>query len=216
MPQAVAVPRIKRDRRAEILGAARALFFQNGYRATTMQLIAQQAGYSKRSAYLDYRNKDELFMAVCAEGGELLLDHLRKIPANALPVEQCIDAFLDVYILFSRNHAEYFRMIFSEASPAIIANCSPAVRERVGELERACLGVIVAWTERAMKEGQIQPVDPWETAGILVGTATGIVLLSMGGSQTVFSRDTLETLVKKAVRTFWQGLRPGGGARIDT
>lgn len=208
MPERTPSPRLKRDRPAEVLRAARSLFFQNGYRATTIQLIAQHAGYSKRTVYLDYQNKDDLFIAICAEGGQLLLDQLHAIPAHQLSVEQCIDAFLDVYIRFAREHAEYYRMIFSEATPAIIANCSPALRSRVGELERACLGVIVAWAERAIDEGRIEKVDPWETAGILVGTTTGIVLLSMGGSQTVFSRNTLDSLVKQAVRTYWRGLAP--------
>lgn len=208
MPERTPSPRPKRDRPAEVLRAARSLFFQNGYRGTTIQLVAELAGYSKRTVYLDYQNKDDLFIAICAEGGQLLLDQLRAIPAHQLNVEQCIDAFLDVYIRFARDHAEYYRMIFSEATPAIIANCSPALRSRVGELERACLGVIVAWAERAIDEGRIEKVDPWETAGILVGTTTGIVLLSMGGSQTVFSRNTLDSLVRQAVRTYWRGLSP--------
>lgn len=199
-----------RDRQAVILSSARELFFQNGYRGTTILTIAEHAGYSKRTVYLDYQNKDDLFATICAEGGQVLLDMLRDIPAHELSVEQCIDAFLDVYIRFSREHAEYYRMIFSEATPAIIANCSEHVRNQVAEVERACLEVIVAWTKRAMREGRVAIVDPWETAGILVGTATGIVLLSMGGSQTIFSRERLESLVKSAIRTYWRGLQNQG------
>lgn len=207
MPPHVPSSRTLRDRQAEVLDAARHLFFRNGYRGTTIQLIAEQARYSKRSVYLDYQNKDDLFITICGEGGQLLLDKLRAIPAAELSVEQCIDAFVDVYLGFSRDQAEYYRMIFSEATPAIIANCSEPVRARVADLERQCLGVIVEWTERAIREGRIEPVDPWETAGILVGAATGIVLLTMGGSQTVYSRERLESLVKSAIRTYWRGLQ---------
>ena len=109
-------------------------------------------------------------------------------------------------VTISRNHNEYFRMIFSEATPAIIANCSQDIRERVAELERSCLSVLVAVMERAVGERIVAPIDPWEAAGIFVGTATGIILLSMGGSQTVFSKETLESLVKKAIWTLWMGL----------
>ena len=196
-----------RDRRDVFRDAARELFFTQGYRGTSMQQIAAHAGYSKRTVYLDYLNKDELFMTLCAEGGELLLKRLKAIPADDLSVEACIDKVMRVFIAFSRNHGEYFRMIFSEATPDIIANCSKDLRERVAELERDCLFVLVAWAERAMEEGLIPGIDPWEAAGIFVGTATGIILLSMGGSQTVFSRKTLETLVTKAVWTLWRGLR---------
>ena len=197
-------------RRHEILAAARTLFFEKGYRGTTIRQIAEAAGYSKRTVYLDYPSKDELFLTLCAEGGLALLGKLRAIPAVDLTVEDCIERFLDVFVSFSRDHSEYFRMIFSEATPEIIGGCTPALRERVGQLERACLGVVVAWAERAVRDQRIRAVDPWETAGILVGTATGIVLLSLGGSQTVFSKETLEDLTRSAVRTYWRGLSLGG------
>lgn len=205
-----------RERRAQVLDAARSLFFQKGYRGTTVQQIASRAGYSKRTVYLDFDNKDDLFMALCAEGAALLLKQLRQVPSSELSVEEGINTYLDIFIRFSREKPQYFRMIFGEATPDIVANCSDPIRESIAQLERDCLGIIVAWTERAIRERYIRDVDPWETAGIFVGTATGIILLSMGGSQTVFSREALEGLVKKAIWTFWHGLRlpeaddPGG------
>ncbi len=202
----------QRSRGDEVLDAARGLFFEKGYRGTTIQQIASGAGYSKRTVYLDYVNKDELFITICVEGGELLLEKLTEIPQDELPVEDCIEQIIDAIVAFSRNHGEYFRMIFSEATPEMIANCSEELRGRVAALERECLGVVVAWAERAMREGLIARVDPWAIAGIVVGSATGIVLLSMGGLQTVFTRETLESLVDRAVQTLWKGLRVSDGS----
>ena len=98
-------------------------------------------------------------------------------------------------------------MIFSESTPEIIANCSEELRQRVTSVERACLGVVAGWAERATREGLITRIDPWEAAGIVIGAATGIILLSMGGVQTVFSKEALESLVEKTVRILWDGLR---------
>lgn len=196
-------------RRTEVLDAARQLFFDQGYRGTTIQQIASRAGYSKRTVYLDFQNKDELFMSLCAEGGELILVLLEQITSDELSVEESIDQLLDVFVSFSREHDEYFRMIFSEATPEIIANCTEPMRRRVAELERSCFGYVVGWVERAVRDGLIMDVDPWEAAGIFVGSATGIILLSMGGSQTVYTKKTRESLVKQAIRIYWQGLRAG-------
>lgn len=195
-----------RRRRHEVIGAARRLFFERGYRGTTIQQIADEAGYSKRTVYLDYVNKDELFITLCAEGGELLLSELRTIPTASLTVEECVQRYLDIYIRFSRERSEYFRMIFNQSTPDIIANCSPGLRERVAEVEKACLQVIVELFERGISERLIVPMKPWDAAGIFVGTSTGIILLSMAGSQTVFTQETLETLVAKAIWAFWRGL----------
>lgn len=197
----------QRSRSDEFLDAARGLFFKKGYRGTTIQQIATQAGYSKRTVYLDYVNKDDLFIRVCVEGGELLLKKLSEIPLDELSVETSIGELMSAYSAFSREHNEYFRMIFSESTPEIVANCPAELQNRVTYLERACLGVLVAWTERAIREGFVPRIDPWETAGILMGAATGIILLSMGGVQTVYSKETLESLVGKAVRILREGLR---------
>jgi AcrR family transcriptional regulator len=207
----------KRPRREKILDAARGLFFKKGYRGTTIQQIASQAGYSKRAVYLDYLNKDELFIRVCIEGGELLLQKLTEVPQEELCVEASIEHLMSAYSAFSREHSEYFRMIFSESTPEIVANCPEELQSRVTYLERACLGVLVAWTERAIRERFVPQIDPWEAAGILLGAATGIILLSTAGVQTVYSKETLESLVEKAVPILREGLRvadPGAGTDL--
>jgi AcrR family transcriptional regulator len=196
----------QQSRREAFLDAARGLFFKKGYRGTTIQQITSQAGYSKRTMYLDYPNKDELFITVCIEGGELLLEKLTEVPVEELSVQDAVEQLVRAYLAFSRDHSEYFRMIFSESTPEIIANCSEELRGRVTSVERACLGVVASWAERAAREGLIRPIDPWEAAGIMIGAATGIILLSMGGVQTVFSKEALESLVEQAVRILWEGL----------
>lgn len=198
-----------RERRIEILDAARELFFAEGYSGTSVQQIAARAGYSKRTLYLDYLNKDELFVTICAEGAGLLRARLEAVDWEALTIDAAFERLVDIYVGFSREHWPYFRMLFGEATPAIVAHCSPGLRERVRGIERAAIGVLVAWAERAMREGRMARMDAWEAAGLFVGSATGIILLSMGASQTVFSRERLEAMVRKAVETLWRGLSQG-------
>jgi len=194
-----------KNRRNEVLDAARLLFFSKGYHGTTVEQIATSAGYSKRTVYLDFLNKDELFITVCAEGGERLFEKLNQIPREGISFESAIDQFVRTYIEYSRDHGEYYRMIFSEATPEIISNCSEELRTRLDAVERACLGVIVDWAERAMREGIIPKIDPWEAAVAFFGTATGIIQL-FRGIQVIFSREALESIVRKTTWTLWRGL----------
>ena len=87
-----------KDRRNEVLDAARLLFFSKGYHGTTVEQIATNAGYSKRTVYLDFLNKDELFITVCAEGGERLFEKLNQIPREGISFEEAIDQFVRTYI----------------------------------------------------------------------------------------------------------------------
>ena len=76
---------------------------------------------------------------------------------------------------------------------------------RLDGVERACLGVLVDWAERAMREGIIPKIDPWEAAVAFFGTATGIIQL-FRGIQVIFSREALESIVRKTTWTLWRGL----------
>jgi TetR/AcrR family transcriptional regulator, mexJK operon transcriptional repressor len=56
-------PRVVRTR-AAVLEAATTLFLRNGYRATTMDEIAEAARVSKRTVYNNFTNKEALFREV--------------------------------------------------------------------------------------------------------------------------------------------------------
>jgi AcrR family transcriptional regulator len=205
-----------RSRREEILGAARELFFAKGYHGTTIEQVARLAGYSKRAVYLDFLNKDELFITLCVEGGDLLFQRLNQSRQQQTSLESGIELYLKAYIDFSREQSEYYRMIFSEATPEIIANCSEALRARLEGVERACLGVLVDLAQRAMREGVIPKIDPWEAAVAFLGSATGIIQL-FRGIQVIFSREALESLARKTTWMLWAGLttmrEPAAAAR---
>jgi AcrR family transcriptional regulator len=195
----------RRNRREEILDAARELFFANGYHGTRVEQVARRAGYSKRTVYLDFRNKDELFITICVEGGELLFQKLNQSRREETSFEAAIESHLRAYIDFSRDHSEYYRMIFGEATPEIISNCSAELRAKLEAVERACLGVLVDWAERAMREGIIPKIDPWEAAVAFLGSATGIIQL-FRGIQVIFSREALESLARRTTWMLWTGL----------
>jgi AcrR family transcriptional regulator len=50
--------------RAQLLETARELFLRDGYLATSIDKVAEAAGFSKGAVYSNFRNKDELCIAV--------------------------------------------------------------------------------------------------------------------------------------------------------
>ena len=53
--------------RAQILETATAMFLTDGYVATSLEKVAEAAGYTRGAVYSNFRNKDELCMAVLDE-----------------------------------------------------------------------------------------------------------------------------------------------------
>src|SRR5437879_6763477 len=61
------VPEYKEQATKKILEAARSVFAEKGYHDARMEDIAEMVGVSKRTLYLYFENKEELFTAICAE-----------------------------------------------------------------------------------------------------------------------------------------------------
>src|SRR3982074_3516259 len=53
--------------RAQLVTTARRMFFDDGYHPTSLEKVADAAGYSKGAVYSNFRNKDELCTAVLDE-----------------------------------------------------------------------------------------------------------------------------------------------------
>jgi AcrR family transcriptional regulator len=67
-----AMPRMTRaesqaQTRSQLIATARQMFFSDGYHPTSLEKVADAAGYSKGAVYSNFRNKDELCTAVLDE-----------------------------------------------------------------------------------------------------------------------------------------------------
>jgi AcrR family transcriptional regulator len=65
-------PRLTREEskartRAELIRAARRLFVRNGYAATSLADIAEEAGLTKGAVYSNFESKEDLFLALLEE-----------------------------------------------------------------------------------------------------------------------------------------------------
>ncbi len=201
------------NRAPALLKSAQELFFHNGYAGTTIEQVSRRAGFSKRTVYLYFKNKDDLFLAVASQGLERLQVALEEVDVDGLEYEVAVESIMDRYIRFASESPEYFRFIFHDSTQAMIANASESVRERIAQQERACLRVPARVVEKAVAEGVVGPVDPQEAAIVFWGTVTGIILLSLGGSQTVLP-DTRPDVIRRAVRVLYYGFKnlPGSAA----
>jgi AcrR family transcriptional regulator len=59
-------------RHKRVIRAAEELFKKVGFRAVTMELVAREANVAKATLYSYFKNKDELYVAVCARMARIL------------------------------------------------------------------------------------------------------------------------------------------------
>ncbi len=69
------VPEYREQAKKRILKAAQHVFSEKGYHETRMEDIAEKLGVSKRTLYLYFKNKEDLFRAMCEEA----LNEVKKV-----------------------------------------------------------------------------------------------------------------------------------------
>ena len=100
---------------ASILSAARDLFIAEGYQSVSIRKIAERIEYSPAAIYSYFASKDDIFLALAAEGFHLLDEKVQAsmTSADALDnVRACWWAFYE----FSQEQPAYFELMFVDRS----------------------------------------------------------------------------------------------------
>ena len=109
--------RHKESLRNEILEAARALFVEEGYDAVSMRKVAQRIEYSPTTIYLHFKDKGELFQAICEEMfaklSHKLEEQAKKRAADATPDPiAALREGLQIYAKFALKNPEHYTVTF--------------------------------------------------------------------------------------------------------
>ncbi len=117
---AVASGRKKRGeghtRREEILQAAKVLFLEAGYDATTIRRIADRVGVSAPALYLYFHDKEEMMLALCDQTFGHLIERVAEIEKTVGDPLECVRQFGEAYARFGLEHPDEYRLIFMGAN----------------------------------------------------------------------------------------------------
>jgi len=108
--------REKQARREDILNAAQRLFARNGFHATKLDDIAEEAELSKGTIYLYFDSKEDLFFSLVRQKMAQLMDRLRRSVQTAKPILERIKDLVHAYLSFFEENKDFFRIIHSEST----------------------------------------------------------------------------------------------------
>jgi len=108
-----------------IIDAAECVFFKNGFEHTTMNDIANEAGFSKGTIYLHFKNKQDLHFAIVLRASKLIGKMLKdKHKLKGKPTDK-LQIMLKAYIEFSQKYPNY-ASVLQHFKPSDIKKVSPA------------------------------------------------------------------------------------------
>ena len=111
----------KEDLRTVILEAAKKLFVQEGYEATSIRKIAKEIGFSPTTIYLYYKDKNDIVYALHQVGFGMLKDQFLPLMSVEDPFER-LKAVGKIYIHFAFTHPEYYQVMFMMKEPLSFLN----------------------------------------------------------------------------------------------
>lgn len=197
--------RQEREREAvsrAILDAARDLFIAEGYPHVSIRKIAERIEYSPAAIYGYFPSKDDIFFALAEEGFRLLFGSGKSSVAHDDPLDALRAMFLHYYE-FSRQHPEYFALMFLDRSVPRISRDWQRF-EFVGQMKQDTEARI----QRAIDSGLFP-------AGTSPHAIFRLLLTAVHGAATMTLCDRLgqgedgDALARDVLEAALQGLRAG-------
>lgn len=203
-PQATR-PRDGARTRQQVLDAARHLFLENGYHATTTRAIARSADVSDALLYRYFPSKRDLFDAVIDDGLAHLEPYVRfGAPALAnLRLRETLEAAAYTTVEITRRDLEVFQLIIAESR--LLAGDT-----RVPELMRGLHRSLADRLDDFVAGGDAHPCDTSVFALQFVGGIAMHALFRflMGDPATPSSGDDTDHFVGEVVDAALRSLAP--------
>lgn len=127
----------RRERRAQLLDAAREVFVAQGYHAAAMDDIAEAAGVSKPVLYQHFPGKLELYLALLDASSDSLLASLDVALGSTTDNKLRVTAAVGAYFDFVDDPGGAFRLIFESD----LTN-EAGVRARVDRVNDSCAAAL--------------------------------------------------------------------------
>jgi AcrR family transcriptional regulator len=160
--------------RAELIAVAERRFSADGYHATSLDTVADEAGFTKGAVYSNFNSKEDLFFAVYERRVDEAVAHAREV-IEAAP--SAAGALLELVGESSarRDRDDGWLAVFLEFWTHVLRH--PEHRARFAELHARAQEPYAAAMERHARErGIALPLDARRLATALFAAGTGLNL----------------------------------------
>lgn len=179
--------------RTELLAAAATVFARNGYHGTSVDMVAEAAGYTKGAVYSNFESKEALFLALLEERVEDTIGSIQTVMDESAPEDRA-RAFGSRRDEIASWEPEWFLL---EAEFELYAARNPEVRDRVSTRQQQTLDVVIANVERFVDELGLTPAYPVDQiARLIVAAGDGISLMALNNPDTTDTGELMQILLE--------------------
>jgi AcrR family transcriptional regulator len=161
--------------RTELIDAAEALFAANGFHATSLDAVADAAGYTKGAVYSNFSSKEDLFFAVYERRVERHVEHVGGLFGETDDAGEGILHVVAAVGELRRRRADGWMAVFLEFWTHVLRH--PEHRARFGELHARAVEPFASAVKRfAGQRGVALTIPPDQLATAMFAMENGIAL----------------------------------------
>lgn len=188
--------------RERILDAADRLLARYGYRKTTMDDLASEAGIGKGTTYLHFSSKGEVALGAIDRMVARLIERLEVIAAEPVSSPERLRRMLLLRVMhrfdYAQPHSRSLDEVLAALRPALLAR-----RERYFRDEASRIAQVV---RAGVREGRLRAGDPAGAAHTLI-TATNALLPYSLSVEELGRRRDVEARAERLVDLLLAGLQ---------
>jgi AcrR family transcriptional regulator len=197
--------RRRQQTREHLLAAAAEVFAEQGFHGASLDEVAAVAGFTKGAVYSNFKNKEDLFLALFKANSEREMQALRSTLGDSeVPAESRISDFVSL-IRDETRRTRNMGLLYQEF--LLYAARNPAAREQLTQIEEEGVRALaqIIETERAR-----QGIEPLESA-VQMARLVNVLFRGIGQLRVLQPDVADDDLVEAAIAFVARGL----GAAID-
>ncbi len=170
--QPLTAERRRQQTREVLLAAAADVFAERGFHGASLDQVAAAAGFTKGAVYSNFKNKDDLFLALIEAAYSREMAALREtLEGSEVPAVERLGDFVSIVRNELDRGPQDWNALYLEFS--LYAMRNPAARARLNELEADDIRNVAEIIERGRQEGSaglaapsgvLDPIEPSESA----------------------------------------------------
>jgi AcrR family transcriptional regulator len=169
--------RRKQQTRDHLLAAAAQVFAEQGFNGATLDEVASVAGFTKGAVYSNFKNKEDLFLALFRARYEQETEALRAtLDASEVPSQARLSDFVALFRDQSHTGRDNFALLYQEFW--LYAARNPAVRDQFTQIDDEAVAALADLISAERQNLGIEALqDPVQAARIIEILFRGIGLL---------------------------------------
>jgi AcrR family transcriptional regulator len=183
--------RRRQQTRDYLLEAAARVFAERGFHGASLDQVAAAAGFTKGAVYSNFKNKEDLFLALLEANQQREMDALHAtIDASDVPPEARLSDFAHLIGNQSTDLGENWTILYQEFSLYAMRNAT--AREKLARFEAVTIEKVAELIRNEQARQGLTPEQTDHVARLIVALMNGIGIMRALNPDAV-DNDFLET-----------------------